>query len=82
MTRDKLMFNDGKTEIILVGTSQQLKKVGINTMKICNIEITPVDVVRDLGVWLDSRLRMTLMLLRFAVLPFIISITSDELGNF
>ena len=58
MTRDKLMFNDGKTEIVLVGTSQQLKKVGINTMKICNTEITPVDVVRDLGVWLDSRLRM------------------------
>jgi hypothetical protein len=58
MTRDKLMFNDGKTEIVLVGTSQQLKKVEINTMKICNAEITPVDVVRDLGVWLDSRLRM------------------------
>jgi hypothetical protein len=28
------------------------------TMKICNTEITPVDVVRGLGVWLDSRLRM------------------------
>ena len=34
MTRDKLMSNDGKTEIVLVGTSKQLKKVNWSTMKI------------------------------------------------
>lgn len=51
MTCDKLMFNDGKTEIALFGTSQQLQKVTIDKIKVGDADdIYPADVVKDLGV--------------------------------
>ena len=45
------MFNDGKTEIALFGTSQQLQKVTIDKIKVGDADdIYPADVVKDLGV--------------------------------
>ena len=59
MTRDRLMLNSEKTEIILFGTPQQLKKVNITKINICEAAIYPADVVKDLGVWFNSSLTMT-----------------------
>ena len=53
------MLNSEKTEIILFGTPQQLKKVNITKINICEAAIYPADVVKDLGVWFDSSLTMT-----------------------
>ena len=49
MSEDKLKLNEGKTELLLVGTKQQLAEV-------C-VEIAPSSV-RNLGVWFDSCLNM------------------------
>ena len=48
MTRDRLMLNSEKTEIKLFGTPQQLKKVNITKINICEAAIHPVDIVKDI----------------------------------
>lgn len=55
MTKDKLLMNDGKTEFLVIGTWQQLKKV----KNISNMRIAPAEAsVKNLGVWLDKNLSM------------------------
>ena len=46
-----LKFNDDKTGFLIIGSSQQLKKLD-------NISIHPVPLARSLGCWFDSRLSM------------------------
>ena len=58
MVRNKLMFNDDKTEGILIGTPQQLKKVNIPSVKIGDCNIQPTNAARNLGVIFDTHLSM------------------------
>ena len=59
MIKNKLMFNDSKTELLLVGTPRQLQKVTCNTsITVGESLIKPADVVRDLGAWFDQTLSM------------------------
>ena len=58
MLNNKLKLNDDKTEFIIIGTSQQLAKVSINTLRVGAATITPVSSARDLGSWFDSKLTM------------------------
>ena len=58
MLNDKLKLNDDKTEFIIIGTSQQLAKVSINTLRVGAATITPVSSARNLGSWFDSKLTM------------------------
>jgi len=60
MLNDKLTFNDDKTELIIIGTSQQIAKVSINTLRVGAAAITPVSSPRNLGSWLDSKLTMAI----------------------
>ena len=46
MLNDKLKLNDDKTEFMIIGTSQQLAKVSINSLR---ATITPVSSARNLG---------------------------------
>ena len=55
------MFNDGKTEIAYFGTPQQLQKVSCDKITIGDAEIYPVTAVKDLGVWLDSALTISMI---------------------
>ena len=60
MIRDRLMINDDKTELILIGTRQQLGKIN----DVCNISVGDYDIypsscVRNLGVWFDNKLSMS-----------------------
>ena len=57
MSKDQLKLNDDKTEFLLVGTNQQLAKVGIKDIKVGCVEISPSSSVRNLGVWFDSCLK-------------------------
>ena len=54
---DKLKLNEGKTEFMIIGTRQQLKKVTIDQLLVGDMRVIPVSNVKDLGVWLDSHLK-------------------------
>ena len=64
MLNDKLKFNDDKSEFIIIGTSQKLAKVSINTLRIRAATITPVSSARNLGSRFDSKLTMPIHLLK------------------
>ena len=59
MIQDQLMITDDKTEVLLVGTRQQLDKLDSCSMTVGNNRISPSPCVRNLGSWFDSNLRMT-----------------------
>ena len=54
MSRNKLMVNSGKTEVMIIGTRQQLTKVELRSLHVGDVEVSPVGVVRNLGTWLDE----------------------------
>ena len=58
MSQDKLLMNDAKTELLLIGTRQQLAKNSIDGITVGHSVIVPKSLVRNLGVWLDSNLSM------------------------
>ena len=60
MLNDKLKLNDDKTEFMIIGTSQQLAKVSINSLRVGTATITPVSSARNLGSWFDSKLTMAI----------------------
>ena len=49
---------DDKTELMIIGTSQQLAKVSINSLRVGTATITLVLSARNLGSWFDSKLTM------------------------
>lgn len=58
MTGDKLKLNEDNTEVVLIGSRQQLAKLSLTHVKIGNVEVLPISGVRNLGVWLDLHLQM------------------------
>ena len=56
MIGDKLMINDGKTEVLLVGTRQQLCKVQIDPITVGSYQVSPTSSTGKLGTWFDSEL--------------------------
>ena len=48
-----LKFNDDKTEVLIIGTRQQLAKVNINKIAVGGININLMRT-RNLGVWFDN----------------------------
>jgi len=55
---NKLCNNSDKTEFMLIGGSQQLKKVEVNTIKVDKVTIDAVDKVKNLGVLFDRTMSM------------------------
>ncbi len=53
----KLKFNDLKTEFLIIGTRKQLK-IEINSVRVGDVDIKPVESVRDLGAWFDEHMSM------------------------
>ena len=58
MLADKLKLNDGKSEFMIIGTRQQLAKVSVDTLRVGNVQLTPLSEARNLGCWFDSQLSM------------------------
>ncbi|CAH3023361.1 unnamed protein product [Porites evermanni] len=48
--------NDDKTELLIIGSSQQLEKLDNITIRVGDSDIHPVPLARNLGCWFDSRL--------------------------
>ena len=60
MTSNYLMLNDNKTEAILFGTKTQLEKCSmIDSIKVGDSDIKIQTCVKNIGVYLDSELKMT-----------------------
>ena len=57
MIEDRLMLNDDKTELMLIGTRQQLQKVNLNDITVGDTVVEAKSVVRNLGSWFDRNLR-------------------------
>ena len=58
MVCQKLKMNDAKTEFLIIGSQQQLKKVHFNSIKVGAIEVNAVESVRNLGAYFDSTMSM------------------------
>ena len=59
MISDKLMLNDSKTEILLVGSRQQLRKVELDALMVGTAKVPLASsAVRNLGSFFDSELTM------------------------
>ena len=55
MCSDKLTLNNGKTEIIIIGTRPQLSKVKIDHIRVGACDIKPTTLGRTLGTWFDEK---------------------------
>ena len=51
MKEAKLQLNTDKTELLLIGTKQQLQKINMSTLCVGNDLIKPSNEVKNLGVW-------------------------------
>ena len=56
----RLMFNDSKTDILIIGSRQQLSKVTIASIKVGSCDIQPLKYVRNLGTWFDNQMSMNI----------------------
>lgn len=58
MVSHKLLLNDTKTEFLIIGSRQQLSKVTINSVRVGDSDIEPVDSIKNLGSWFDKNMSM------------------------
>ena len=58
MVQNKLKMNDGKTEFIIIGSSQQLKKIEYDFIMVGDTSVKAVDCVRNLGAYFDNTMSM------------------------
>ena len=58
MLQNRLMLNDGKTELMIIGTPKQTSKINLNSVSIGDSVIEPSVSARNLGVQFDSNLNM------------------------
>jgi hypothetical protein len=58
ITANELKINDGKTELIVLGTQRQLDKLQDFSIKVGQSDIKPKDNVRNLGIHMDSKMSM------------------------
>jgi len=58
MTASRLRLNPTKTQVMWLGSSQQLDKIAIRELPLLSTHVTVVDTARDLGVVLDRQLSL------------------------
>ena len=58
MLQNKLMLNDKKTELLVIGTPRQVSKFKSNGISVGDTFINLSNVVRNLGVYFDTYLNM------------------------
>ena len=54
MSSNRLRLNPSKTELIWLGSSRRLHHCSSTGMRVSDVDLRPVDCVRDLGVLIDS----------------------------
>jgi hypothetical protein len=58
MIQNKLKMNDAKTELIVIGTRQQLSKTEIKSLMVGETKVLAADCIRSLGMYLDQNMNM------------------------
>ena len=58
MLEDKLMLNDDKTEVLLIGTLKQLAKTSIESIKVGEVDVKLINTAHNLGIWFNNNLTM------------------------
>ena len=61
MTENRLKLNSEKPEFILIDTRQQLTKMEYNSSSIGDDTVTAKPCIRNLGIWMDSKLKWLTM---------------------
>jgi len=59
MASNRLKFNEEKTQVIWLGTRQQLAKVTVDMLTLPHVTVQCSLTVRNLGVTLDGQLSMS-----------------------
>ena len=59
MLRNRLKLNDEKTEVILLGPQERRNSINLRSIKVGESDIEIVENVRNLGLFLDADLSMT-----------------------
>jgi len=59
MRASRLRLNPAKTEVMWLGSYQQLKHVDIDDIPILSMQVKIAETARDLGVVLDSQLSLS-----------------------
>ena len=59
MRASRLQLNSQKTQLIWIGSRQQLDKLNITDVQLLSTTLRPQSAVRSLGVILDSQLTMS-----------------------
>ena len=54
MKTNSLKLNDSKTEIIVYGSAQQLKKITLQSLRVGDCVVRVTDCVRNIGVQFDA----------------------------
>ena len=57
MLKDKLKLNEEKTELLVIGTRQQLDKVSLDEMTIGHTKVKTTTTAKSLGVWFDCNMK-------------------------
>ena len=58
MKTNSLKLNDSKTEVIVYGSAQQLKKITLQSLRVGDCVVRVTDCVRNLGVQFDAEMTM------------------------
>jgi len=58
MVTDKLKLNDSKTEFMIIGTKQQLRKINNNKLSVGDSFVESVTTARNLGVTFDEHMTL------------------------
>ena len=70
MQVDKLKLNENKTEVMLIGTRQQLSKVNLRMLTVGDTSVAIVNKARNLGVWFGSQLNFNVHITKTCSLSF------------
>ena len=58
MINDNLLLDDDKTKLLVIGTSKQLSKVSVSSIRVGDVDVIPVYSVKNLGSWFHSHMDM------------------------
>ena len=58
MSLNRLQMNTSKTEFMMIGSRKQLLKCVTNNIKVCNDMVEKSEIIRLLGIWIDSNLNL------------------------
>ena len=56
MRLKRLQMNTSRTEVMMIGSGKQLSKCVTNNITVCNDTVEKSEIIRLLGIWIDSNL--------------------------